>query len=102
VANKVPGVFAAAVSSVELAVAARRSNNAQIITLGARVVTADEACAIVEAWLATSFQEGASARKVAKIRAIEERYRRAFARRVHTRRLRGIGDGASVLHTARG
>lgn len=83
-ANKVPGVFAAPVSTVELAIAARRSNNAQIITLGARVVTPDEACAIVEAWLNTEFQGGGSARKIAKIGAIEERYRTARPRGLPT------------------
>ncbi len=74
IANKVPGVFAAPVSSVDLARAARRSNDTQIITLGAQVVSPEEACSIVEAWLATPFRGGRSARKVAKIRAVERRF----------------------------
>lgn len=73
VANKVPGVFAAPVTSIELARAARQSNNTHIIALGARVVTPEQACSIVEAWLATPFRGGRSAHKVAKIRAMERR-----------------------------
>ncbi|MGD9495220.1 MAG: RpiB/LacA/LacB family sugar-phosphate isomerase [Armatimonadota bacterium] len=75
VANKVPGVRAAPVSSVELAVAARRSNDAQIIPLGASVVSPEQACAIVHAWLSAQFRGGDSARKLAKIGTVERRYR---------------------------
>jgi len=97
VANKVPGVFAAPVNSVELAVAARRSNNAQIITLGARIVSPDEASAIVAAWLAARFRGGRSARKVAKVRLVEARYLPARARRA-----RAPVDEATLLCAARG
>jgi len=73
-ASKLPGVYAAPVCDVETARSARASNNTQIITLGARNVPADLACAIVDAWLHTEFRGGRSARKVAKIAAIERRY----------------------------
>ena len=72
-ANKVPGVYAAPVCDVQTARRARRSNNAQIITLGAQIIDLDTACAIVDAWLEAEFKGGASARKVAKIAAIERR-----------------------------
>ncbi len=73
-ANKVPGILAATVTSVPMARAARRSNNAQIICLGAEVVPFDLATAIIEAWLSTEFQGGDSLRKLQKIRAAERRY----------------------------
>jgi ribose 5-phosphate isomerase B len=73
-ANKVPGIFAAPVADLETARRARQSNNAQIITLGADIVSTGLACAIVAAWLAAQFKGGDSARKVAKIRALERRY----------------------------
>ncbi|MBM3501153.1 MAG: RpiB/LacA/LacB family sugar-phosphate isomerase [Armatimonadetes bacterium] len=75
-ANKVPGVFAATVTDVATARAARRSNNAQILCLGAESVSFDLAAEIVEAWLTTEFQGGDSLRKLAKIRAAERRYAR--------------------------
>jgi len=78
-ANKVPGIFAAPVTDPYTARLARQSNNAQIITLGANVVSTDLACAIVEAWLAAEFRGGRSARKVGKIRAVEGRYWREAA-----------------------
>jgi len=77
-ANKVPEIYAAAVTDPYTARLARERNNAQIITLGANVVGAGRACAIVDAWLAAEFRGGESARKIAKIRALEERYSRDF------------------------
>jgi len=73
-ANKVPGIFAAPVTSVRLAEAARTSSNAQILCLGADVVPFDLATQILEAWLNAEFQNGDSARKLEKIRAAERRY----------------------------
>lgn len=78
-ANKVPGIFAAPVTDLHTARKARESNNAQIITLGAQVVDSERACRIVEAWLTAEFLGGRSARKVSKILALEECYRRAAA-----------------------
>jgi ribose 5-phosphate isomerase B len=75
-ANKVPGVFAAPVVDVVTARAASRSNNAQIICLGAEVVPFELAAEIIEAWLSTEFQGGESLRKLQKIRAAERRYAR--------------------------
>jgi ribose 5-phosphate isomerase B len=73
-ANKVPGIYAAPVTDVYTARKARESNNAQIITLGARLLDGPLACAIVEAWLQAEFQGARSSRKIAKIRCLEERY----------------------------
>jgi len=73
-ANKVPGIFAATVTDVATARAARCSNNAQIICLGAEVVPFDLATEIIDAWLSAAFQGGDSLRKLDKIRAAERRY----------------------------
>jgi ribose 5-phosphate isomerase B len=72
-ANKVSGVRAAPVTDTRVARLAGERNDAQIITLGATVVSADVACETVDAWLEAEFRGGDSARKVAKIRALERR-----------------------------
>ncbi|MFC1464870.1 MAG: ribose 5-phosphate isomerase B [Candidatus Brachytrichaceae bacterium NZ_4S206] len=70
-ANKVPGVYAAQAHDTYSAERARKSNNAQIITMGARVIGPELAKQIVDVWMASEFQGGASARKVSKIAQIE-------------------------------
>ncbi len=70
-ANKVPGVSAAQAHDTYSAERARKSNNAQILTMGAKVVGEALAEQIVDAWLASEFQEGRSRRKVDKITALE-------------------------------
>lgn len=71
-ANKVPGVYAAQAHDTYSAERARKSNNAQIVTMGARVIGPELAKQIVDAWLASEFQGGGSARKVDKIARIEQ------------------------------
>ena len=72
-ANKVPGVRAAQAHDVYSAERARKSNNAQILTLGARVIGPESAKTVVHAWLASEFAGGASTRKVDKIEELERR-----------------------------
>jgi ribose 5-phosphate isomerase B len=74
-ANKVPGIRAAQVYDVYSAERSRKSNNAQIITLGALVTGPALATKLIETWLVSDFQGGRSAPKVDKIMAIEDRYR---------------------------
>jgi ribose 5-phosphate isomerase B len=57
-ANKVAGCRAALTWSVETATLAREHNDAQVAGVGARMHTAEEATAIVEAFLATPFSGG--------------------------------------------
>lgn len=71
-ANKVPGVYAAVVSDPYSAERARKSNNAQVLCLGGNVVGADLAALLVDHWLASEFGGGRSARKVGKIKALED------------------------------
>lgn len=54
-ANKVRGVRAALAWSVETAELARQHNDANVVSLGARMHTAADATAIVDAFLATTF-----------------------------------------------
>jgi len=54
-ANKVPGIRAAQCHDTYSAERARKSNDAQIMTLGARVIGPELAKSIVEAWLASEF-----------------------------------------------
>ena len=72
-ANKVPGVRAAQAHDVYSAERARKSNNAQILTLGARVIGPESAKTVVHAWLDSEFAGGASTRKVEKLERLDER-----------------------------
>lgn len=74
VANKVPGVYAGACSDIYAAERLCRSNNAQVITLGAQVTGPESAKVIVRVFLESTFDGGRSQPKVEKIHAIESRY----------------------------
>jgi ribose 5-phosphate isomerase B len=76
-ANKVPGVRAAQAHDVYSAERARKSNDAQVLTLGARVIGPELAKTVVRAWLASEFAGGGSTRKVDKINLLEQESRRA-------------------------
>ena len=73
-ANKVSGIRAATCHDVFSAERAQKSNNAQIITLGARVIGPELAKMVVSAWLVSEFAGGGSTQKVEKIMQIEEKY----------------------------
>jgi ribose 5-phosphate isomerase B len=57
-ANKVPGIRAALAHSVVTAQLAREHNNANVLALGARIVTPAAALEMVEAFLNTPFAGG--------------------------------------------
>lgn len=76
-ANKVPGIRAAQCHDTFSARMSREHNDANILTMGARVVGPGLAQDIVEVWLATGFAGGRHARRVDKIRAIEDKYRKS-------------------------
>ena len=75
VANKIPGIRAAQVQDPYSAERASKSNNVQIITLGAQVVGDELAKLLVNIWLHSEFSGGRSAPKVEKIIQIDERFR---------------------------
>jgi ribose 5-phosphate isomerase B len=70
-ANKVRGIRAAQAHDTFSAERASRSNDAQVLTLGARVIGPELAKRIVDTWLASTFDGGGSQPKVDRIRAYE-------------------------------
>jgi len=72
-ANKVQGIRAAVVHDPYSAERSRKSNDAQILTMGACVIGAQLARQLASIWLDSEFQGGDSARKVKKIGLIESR-----------------------------
>jgi ribose 5-phosphate isomerase B len=73
-ANKVPGVRAAPCTDEAAARNAREHNDANVLTLGAKAVDATRMQGIVETFLTTHCTEERHARRVGKIKAIEESY----------------------------
>ena len=72
-ANKVPGIRAAQCHDAYSAERAAKSNNAQIVCMGARVVGPELAKTIADAWLASQFDPtGSSAANVAAIDRLDE------------------------------
>lgn len=71
-ANKVPGVRAAVAWNEEIARLAREHNDANVLSLGARVTPYEELVKIVRAWFAAKFDGGRHTRRVEKIREIEQ------------------------------
>ena len=72
-ANKVPGIRAAVCHDTYSAERARKSNNAQILCMGERVIGVELAKMIVEAWLNTDFEGGRHQRRVDLIMEIESK-----------------------------
>ncbi len=64
VANRVPGIRCALCWNVESARLARAHNNANVLSLGERMVSDDEAIAILNTWLATPFDGGRHQRRI--------------------------------------
>jgi ribose 5-phosphate isomerase B len=71
-ANKIAGIRAVDAWSLESARLSRAHNDANVLCLGARLIGEADALAIVDAWLATSFEGGRHADRVAKITALEQ------------------------------
>jgi ribose 5-phosphate isomerase B len=66
-ANRHSGVRAAVCLTPEAAGMARRHNDANVLCLAGRVLSEDEAWAVTETWMATPFEGGRHARRVALI-----------------------------------
>ncbi|HMJ25402.1 MAG TPA: ribose 5-phosphate isomerase B [Pyrinomonadaceae bacterium] len=71
-ANKVPGVRAAVAWNEEIARLAREHNDANVLTLGARVTPPEALPKIVRAWFAAKFAGGRHQHRVDKISEIEQ------------------------------
>ncbi len=70
-ANKVRGIRAAMCPDVTIARYSREHNGANVMTLGATMVSIDDARAIVDVWLGTTMREPRYIRRLAKIARIE-------------------------------
>jgi ribose 5-phosphate isomerase B len=75
-ANKVPGARAALCGDAAAARNAREHNDANVLTLGARFVEVARACEILDVFLTVECTEERHLRRVRKIGAIEEAYRK--------------------------
>jgi ribose 5-phosphate isomerase B len=72
-ANKVRGIRAVMATTETIARYAREHNGCNVLTLGATLVSVDEAKAIVTTWLTTAMKEPRYIARLTKIRALEDR-----------------------------
>ncbi len=75
-ANKVPGIRAAMCYDEATAKNSREHNYANVLTLGAKMISREQIQKVVQAWLATDEGESRHGKRVAKIMAIEKQYLR--------------------------
>lgn len=74
VANKVPGVRAAACNEPFTAGHCRMHNDANVMTIGARVVEPDAAVGMLRLFMETGFEGDRHTRRLEKIEAVEREY----------------------------
>lgn len=72
VANKIRGIRCVEATDPVTARLAREHNDANVLAMGARIVGQELALGCVAAFLSGEFQGGRHARRVAKVRALEE------------------------------
>ena len=68
--NKVPGIRAALCTSVEMAAMCRRHNNANVVCMGARMISQELAFDIIDTWMTTDFEAGKHLRRINEIEDI--------------------------------
>lgn len=71
VANKVRGIRAALCHDLHLARLARAHNDANVLTMGGRVIAPEYAKEVVRVWLTTPFDGGRHERRIGQIEQIE-------------------------------
>jgi ribose 5-phosphate isomerase B len=69
--NKIPGVRAGLLQTPFSIEISRGNNDSNVLVLGAKVITVEEAQQITEAWLTTPFKGGKHARRLEQIAALE-------------------------------
>ena len=74
-ANKVPGVRAALCNDLYTARMSREHNDANVLSIGGRVVATELADEIVALWMLTPFEGGRHQRRVEQIAELEKRER---------------------------
>jgi ribose 5-phosphate isomerase B len=72
-ANKVPGIRAVAADDTISARLGREHNNANVLTLGGRMVDDAAMRQIVDTWLSTPFAGGRHQRRLEKIESLDQR-----------------------------
>lgn len=70
-ANKIKGIRAGLVTSVEMAEMTKRHNNANVLCLSGRMVDHDLNVQMVEAWLEAKFEGDRHQRRIDKVHALE-------------------------------
>src|SRR5437899_7905634 len=73
-ANKIAGIRAVMATTETIARYSREHNGANVLTLGASLITQDEARSIVAAWLAAAMREPRYIRRLVKIRNLEREH----------------------------
>jgi ribose 5-phosphate isomerase B len=73
VANKIRGIRCVEAADPVTARLGREHNDANVLSMGARIIGSEVALGCVEAFMTASFQGGRHARRVDKIRLLEER-----------------------------
>jgi ribose 5-phosphate isomerase B len=74
-ANKIPGVRAVTAHDPYSAERARKSNDAQVLAMGARVIAPQAAEKVLDHWLASEFEGGGSTQKVEKMNEVDAQFR---------------------------
>jgi len=77
VANKFKGIRATLCLDAHMAEMSRNHNDSNCLTLGGRILPLDEALAVVNTWLESSFEGGRHEERLKKIEDIENKYFKA-------------------------
>jgi len=71
VANKIKGIRCALCTNIFMAKYSRLHNDANVLAIGARVTSEDDAIAIMQTWLSTGFEGGRHIKRIEKISELE-------------------------------
>ena len=69
--NKVPGIRAALCTSAEMAEMSRRHNNANVLCMGARMISQELAFDIIDKWMTTGFEGGKHERRINELEDLD-------------------------------
>ena len=69
--NKVPGIRAALCTTTEMGELSRRHNNANVLCMGARIISQELAFDIIDTWMTTDFEGGRHLRRINEIEDLD-------------------------------
>ena len=72
VANKFPGIRAALITDEFTAQMSKEHNNANIVVMGGRILTSEQARKMVQVWLESEYEGGRHQRRLDKIASLED------------------------------